>query len=62
MSLGPWPVVNLAKARAKAAALDVAAYEGDDIWSGRKKAQRSSITFAEAVPGCLTERLLNIRR
>lgn len=37
MSLGSWPVVNLAKAKAKAASLDVAAYEGDDIWAAHKK-------------------------
>jgi hypothetical protein len=50
MSLGLWPIITLAKAkaRAKAGALDAAAYDDVDILAGRKKAQRSSVTFGEA--------------
>lgn len=48
MSLGPWPIITLAKAISKAAELNAQAYAGDDIWTNRYKAVRATLTFGEA--------------
>ena len=48
MSLGPWPIITLAKAISKAAELNAQAYAGDDIWASRHKAARATLTFGEA--------------